>query len=332
MHLAIELSGEHPALARAEAAAVVETLGGRVLETWDRVVVAGGELDPARVADRLALAWRVLRVTATGPPEADAIAELADQVPLDGRRFAVRCSRLADGIPSELPEQVARSLGARLAKRGTVDLTRPERTVRVLLGTDRALVGVEAAEVDRSAYQARHPEQRPFFSPVSTHPRLARAQVNLARAPPGSRMWDPFCGTGGLVLEAALAGYTAVGSDLDPEMIEGARENLEAFGADAELVEGDVEAVAEHLAPVAAVVTDPPYGRSSTTHKEDLAGLHRRLFEATDRVLAPGGRVVVVLPDREMGVQAAEGFELVEEHAWKVHGSLTRHLLVLRGT
>lgn len=331
MDLAIELSGEHPELARAEAGAVVETLGGQILETWDRVVVASGELDPVRLADRLALAWRVIQVAATGPPTEDAIAELADQVPLDGQRFAVRCSRLADGIASELPDAVARSLGARLAERGTVDLTDPERTVRVLLGADRALVGVEDALVDRSAYQARHPQARPFTSPVSTHPRLARAQVNLARAPPDSRIWDPFCGTGGLVLEAALAGYTAVGSDLDPGMIEGAQENLEAFGAEAELVEGDVDAVAEHLAPVAAVVTDPPYGRSSTTHREALADLYRRFFQAAERVLAPGGRVVVVLPDREQGLSAAEGFELVEEHAWKVHGSLTRHLLVFDG-
>lgn len=307
---------------------MVETLGGRILETWDRVVVAGGELDPVRVADRLALAWRVVQVAATGPPTEDAIVDLADQVALDGQRFAVRCSRLGDGIPSELPDAVARSLGARLAGRGTVDLSDPERTVRVLLGDDQALVGIEAALVDRSAYQARHPEKRPFTSPVSTHPRLARAQINLARAPPGSRVWDPFCGTGGLVLEAALAGYQAVGSDLDPGMIEGTRENLAAFGAEAELVEGDVEAVGKDLAPVAAVVTDPPYGRSSTTHKEDLADLYRRFFQAADRVLAPGGRVVVVLPDREQGLWAAQGFELVEEHAWKVHGSLTRHLLV----
>lgn len=329
MALAIELSGEHPELARAEAIAVVEVLGGQVEATWDRVVVATGPLEPAEIADRIALGWRVLEVAGTAACEVDAIVELAEQIPLDGQRFAVRCSRLSTGLPSQLPGEIERGLGARLADRGTVDLTDPEVTVRVLVEGDRALVGIEAAEVDRPAYQARHPDQRPFFSPVSTHPRLARAQVNLARAEPGHRVWDPFCGTGGLILEAALAGYEAIGSDLAPEMIAGTRENLEAFEAEAELIEGDVAEVAGQLEPVAAVVTDPPYGRSSTTNREDLADLYRRFFGAADEVLAPGGRVVVVLPDREMGLAAAEGFELVEEHAWKVHSSLTRHLLVL---
>ncbi len=330
MTLAIELSGEHPELARAEASAVVETLGGQVQATWDRVLLADGPLDPLGLADRIALGWRVLEVAGTTTADAEAIGGLADQVPLDGQRFAVRCSRLSTGLPSELPGTVERWLGARLVDRGQVDLTDPEVTVRVLIEEDRALVGIEAAEIDRAAYQARHPEERPFFSPVSTHPRLARAQVNLARARPGSRVWDPFCGTGGLVLETALAGYQAIGSDLDPGMIAGTRENLAAFEAEAELVEGDVAEVADRLDPVAAVVTDPPYGRSSTTHREDLAELYARFFAAAEQVLEPGGRVVVVLPDRELGVSGATGFELVEEHAWKVHGSLTRHLLVFR--
>lgn len=327
MTLAVELSGEHPELARAETTAVVETLGGQVVGTWDRVVIVEGGLDAQAIADRVALAWRVIEVAGVTDAEVEAIGDLADQVPLDGQRFAVRCSRLSEGIVSELPGRIERWLGALLADRGSVDLGEPERVVRVLLEDGRALVGVEAAEVDRSAYQARHPEQRPFFSPVSTHPRLARAQVNLARAPPGSRVWDPFCGTGGLVLEAALAGYEAIGSDLDPEMIQGTRENLAAFDAEAELVQGDVADVAAGLDPVAAVVTDPPYGRASTTHREDPTELYRRFFTAADRVLKPGGRVVVVLPEPEQDLGAAHGFELVEAHAWKVHGSLTRHLL-----
>lgn len=327
VHVAIELSGEHPALARAEAEAVLETLGGAVTEPLERVVLGRCPTPPGALAERMAMAWHVVEVAGTAELTVEAIVALADQVPLDGERFAVRCTRLDPALPRELPVQVARHLGAALAERGTVDLEDPEVVVRVLLD-EQAVVGRQVASVDRPSYEARHPEERPFFSPVSLHPRLARCLVNLSRVRADERLWDPFCGTGGLVLEAALAGAQAIGSDLDGEMIEGTQRTLEAFGAEAALVEGDVAEVAKGLEPVQAIVTDPPYGRASTTNKEALHGLYERFFQAAASVLEPGRHLVCILPEPEAAELAGERFELVDEHAWYVHGTLTRHILV----
>lgn len=323
---AVELSGEHPTLPREEAAQVVRWAGGRVLEAdLGRVLVCEG-VHPDALAARLALARRVVDARARVAPTADAIVSAADAVPVEGRRFAVRCSRLAEGTAPELVETVERRLGAALDGRGTVDLDDPEVVVRVLID-ERAVVGLDRASVDRSAYEARHVEARPHFSPVSLHPRLARALVNLAGVGPGARVWDPFAGTGGIALEAALVGCRVTASDLDPEMVEGTREALAAFDVDATLAEGDVGAVAEDLGRVEAVVTDPPYGRASTTDRESLEGLYERFLAAAADVVAPGGRVVCVLPDPAHADLAPDRLALAGRHAWYVHASLTRHVV-----
>ena len=57
-------------------------------------------------------------------------------------------------------------------------------------------------------------------------PRMARTLVNLSLAGSGSILLDPFCGTGGILIEAEMLGVHAVGSDFDPMMIQGCKENV----------------------------------------------------------------------------------------------------------
>lgn len=72
-------------------------------------------------------------------------------------------------------------------------------------------------------------------------PKLAQIIINLAAGRPETRMgeqWDsaeglgrftvsdPFCGTGVILQEALLMGYSAYGTDLDPKMVEYTKKNL----------------------------------------------------------------------------------------------------------
>lgn len=325
---AIELSGEHETLARAEARALVEMQGARVQAAdLDRVVLASGELDAGALAARIAFARRVLRVIGQASVPVEEIVEVGREAPVEGERFAVRCTRLDAGLDPSLVGAVEERLGEVLSETGIVDLEAPDRVVRVLLDRE-AVVGVDAATVDRGAFEDRHVEARPFFSPVSLHPRLARCLVNLAGVEAGDRVWDPFVGTGGVALEAGLVGARVVASDLDADMLEGARSTLSHFDVDAELVEGDVGEVAEGVGRVEAVVTDPPYGRASSTNREEIEALYERFFRAAEDALGPEGRLVGVVPDPELARLAPAGLEKAQEHAWYVHGSLTRHVVV----
>lgn len=58
-------------------------------------------------------------------------------------------------------------------------------------------------------------------------PKLAQVLINLCGdLPAGSRILDPFCGTGVVLQEALLMGYSAYGTDLSERMIEYSNKNL----------------------------------------------------------------------------------------------------------
>ena len=58
-------------------------------------------------------------------------------------------------------------------------------------------------------------------------PNLAQILINLCGPlPEGARILDPFCGTGVLLQEAAIMGYTPYGTDLSERMVEYSKKNL----------------------------------------------------------------------------------------------------------
>lgn len=253
-----------------------------------------------------------------------------------GARLGVRHVRVDEDAPWS-GSQIEREVGALLGKGRRIDLEHPELWVRAFLLKDRIYVGQQLWESDPKALAARHVDQRPFFSPVSLEPRLARALLNLARVPTGGTVYDPFCGTGGLLLEAAQMGLRAVGSDLDPRMVEGSRRNLDHYGFSAQLFAADIGRAPEELAargipPVDAVVSDLPYGRSATTGKEPRAELYERAFGAVASAVRPGGHVVLGLPNASSVEAAGRNLRRVERFEVRAHKSLTRHFAVYRRT
>ncbi len=58
-------------------------------------------------------------------------------------------------------------------------------------------------------------------------PKLAQIIINLANPPEKSTVLDPFCGTGVVLQEALLMGFSAYGTDLEPRMVEYSKVNLE---------------------------------------------------------------------------------------------------------
>lgn len=64
-------------------------------------------------------------------------------------------------------------------------------------------------------------------------PKLAQILINLTATPQSAskqaravRVLDPFCGTGVILQEALLMGYHALGSDIDPRMVDYAKDNI----------------------------------------------------------------------------------------------------------
>jgi tRNA (guanine10-N2)-dimethyltransferase len=63
--------------------------------------------------------------------------------------------------------------------------------------------------------------------------------TNLANPAPGGVVLDPFCGTGVVLQEAGLMGYQPYGSDIEAELVEMSRINMEWLGLSATLEVGD---------------------------------------------------------------------------------------------
>ena len=324
----VEISGESPELARAEAVAAAEALGGRSNGADHPVPLPGlvaveipAASSVADYAARLALAHRVL---VPWDPAVDPMLALRDEG-RSGQRAVVR--RLGSNRGGDSDAGVRAAGGAFKDGGGRIDLERPERRFW-LVGPDPSPLA-EEAPVDRRAVEARRMPRLPFQRPVSLPPRLARAAANLARARPGRAVLDPFVGTGALLAEAGLLGARLYGIDRDPAMVRGALRNLAHFHLEAAaLLEGDAGEVefSDPDLPFDAILSDPPYGRSSGTGGEAARALVDRVVPRWSERVAAGGRVVLVLPGGDPALDAPWVERL--RVPVRVHRSLTREFRV----
>jgi len=240
----------------------------------------------------------------------ESIPELSLSLP----RFYVRAKRYA-GSKKFSASEVEKALGSMIS--GKVDFS-SNTVVRAAI-TNKLHVGIMLYDFSTVRFEERTPNNLPVSYPITMHPRYSRALINIARIKSGAKLLDPFCGTGAMMIEALLMGFSVMCGDKDSRMLSAAELNMERFGVSANIIEGDVEVHSGHYD---AIVTDPPYGRSSSSQGENIYGLYRRAFrkfsELTDRV-------AIVLPN-ERGIEIGKKyFTLVEEYPVRVHKSLTRH-------
>jgi len=216
-----------------------------------------------------------------------------------------------------------------------VELSHPDVVLTVQLGS-RVYMGIRFPCPQRRQFEEREVANRPFFSPISVEPKWARASLNLLGLPEGSSVYDPFCGTGGILIEAGLLGHRILGSDMDERMVEGSAMNLRHYGvADFEIFQADVGAAKEELLrrglEVDAVVSDFPYGKASTLGKEDRGALYDRAFSTISAILREGSLALFVLPSKEDVQQASEhGLRLENCFPVYIHGTLTRFFSLYR--
>jgi tRNA (guanine10-N2)-dimethyltransferase len=320
MKLIFDLSGENPTLPFAELGCI-----GTILD--QRLQVAVADVPDPESARRLAMTHGVLEFLGECEPDLPSFQHLLRDLALETRNtFAGRAKKVHGGVHERNPcsqKEFENMIGVMIS--GPVSLSNPEAEYRAILSEDRCYFGRVLFSFDRSSFDARNPGKRDFFHPGVMMPRMARTLVNIAHAQSGDILLDPFCGTGGILIEADLLGMHAIGSDFDPLMIQGSRVNLPS----ASLLLAD----ATHLPfldhSLDAVVTDFPYGQSVCIKKSDsMDHLYASSLEEIRRVLKKGRRAVVVT-HRDISAIAAQSMTILGRHDQRVHKSLTRRVLVL---
>ncbi len=177
------------------------------------------------------------------------------------------------------------------------------------------LIAQTIKEQDIDAYAARD-QKRPMRDARvgMLPPKLAQIIINLSTSsvPPNREITvlDPFCGTGVVLQEAGLMGFTPLGSDLEPRMIEYSKKNLEWLQAqwdtsfDINLISGDATSL-EWKSPIQAIACETYLGRPFSTlpDKETLTEvmqdvnlIHKRFLQNVARQTKPGLTLCLAVP------------------------------------
>jgi tRNA (guanine10-N2)-dimethyltransferase len=248
--------------------------------------------------------------------------------------FAVRVKHVKSWAPHINSESLEKKIGGLILKensKSTVDLQNPEITLFGILTNGYFIFGIRLAQITAKSFNQRSPKFKPFFHPTAMKAKLARGMVNLSQSKVGDLVFDPFTGTGSILIEAALIGSRILGVDVRRSVARGALRNFRHFDLNSE---GIIVADSRHppLIGVDCIVTDPPYGRSSITLKRKPAQIIEEMLTATYDLLKPQKRICLAAPNtlQVSRIAKAVGYTYLESHFVFVHRSLLREILVLQ--
>jgi tRNA (guanine10-N2)-dimethyltransferase len=210
-----------------------------------------------------------------------------------------------------------------------VNLNNPDIEIRCLITNKKIYVSRNINKIDRTQFGKRKVQFRPFFSPISLHPKLSRVMINLSMIRKNEILLDPFCGTGGILIEAGILGVKVIGNDIDKKLVKGCEENLKFYNITKyNIYNLDIGEIHNKINKIDAVVSDFPYGKSTTTNGEELSSLYKRAFINISKILKEKKKAVIGLSNQEM-IKIGEKYLLLENiYDIKVHNSLTRYIAV----
>ena len=338
------LSGENETLPAAELKAILEAEGFRfkITEKLDQIVRLKAHLNSVKAVQRRSAYTRIsaLELLTCKAQEA-AIMKAAGCIDFksvlkEGETFAVRIRRVREYAEEISTIAFEEKLGKHILQNTSktkVNLKNPDKTFLGVLTNDQLVFGVKLTEIEPKTFSERRPRKKPFFHPSAMPSKLARSMVNLTRAKKGELVLDPFCGTGSVLIEAALIGCRTLGLDAKRRMTRGCLRNLKHFHIESD---GVVMADARRapLTKVDCLVTDPPYGRSATTMKSTTKLIVEEVLFSARTLLHEGQRICIASPKTlniaRIGVDL--GYKHLESHFVYVHRTLTREIAVFEKT
>lgn len=203
---------------------------------------------------------------------------------------------------------------------------------KVYLLNDIIIFCVLLSCVNRSLFQIRKPDKKPFFSPGVIIPQLARFICNIARIKEKSIVLDPFCGTCGLLIESLYLGSYSIGIDVQEKILNGAKKNIEYYNNiniwsnNYDLLFCNAKNLPFPNNFFDSIVTDLPYGHSTIIEGNSKEELFLHSFLEMYRVLKFDCYAVIVYSKIISNLLSNVKFKIIKIYTQRVHKSLTRYI------
>lgn len=335
------LSGENESLPAAEVKAILKAEGFSYSnsESFDQILCLDAEIDSVKVVQVRSAYTRVCaqELFVSDANMVDALKTASGTNFKDllkpGESFVVRINRIKNYADQDLNTMTLEiKLGAQIIKQTEdtrVSLKNPDKTFIGVITNEKLILGLKLTDISSKTFSERRPRKKPFFHPSAMPSKLARCMVNLAHAKTESILLDPFCGTGTSLIEATFIGCRAVGVDAQRRMILGTKKNLQYYNISPEgILLADSRKIP--FFKVDAIVTDPPYGRSSSTLKSTTKKLVEELLVSSHALLGVGQRICIASPKtlNISSIGTKIGYRHAESHFAYVHRTLTREIAV----
>jgi len=315
------LSGENIRLAKAEALALTKAKDYRFEDT---VLILKSKENIRNLIKRLAYTKKIFKILfSCKKNKLISYFENYEWNKIYKKDFSIRIINLTDE-KTESEKSLAKFVWNSV-KKPKVNLENPKTPITIILTKNNAYVCL-LLEENKGNFEGRRAHLRPGLLPISLHPKLARAVVNLTGIKKGETLHDTFCGTGGILIEAGLIGCKTIGCDIYNKALKCAKENLDYFKIkNYKLVKKDALKIRNKIDYLA---TDLPYGRG-TIVTQKLENLYLNFLKNLEKIL--GKRAVIIFPDNvnyKKLIKKAK-LKIIGEYDYYIHRSMTKKIVVL---
>ncbi|WP_058306320.1 TRM11 family SAM-dependent methyltransferase [Gracilibacillus massiliensis] len=243
----------------------------------DNIIKSTTNIDPSRspfIKGKLSILFSGKSV--------QAIDEQVDQLELRDQTFKVlfvKINDLSNEQKIEFGEQrnIESELGWKII--GKAQMKNPDLLFGIVPFEGQWYFGTYQESEPVWLHHVKKPQE--YSTAIST--RLARAIVNIAVPDPsGLRVIDPCCGIGTVLVEALSMGIQIVGSDRNPIVVKGARENITYFNYNGVV---EVKDIADVESPYDVAIIDMPYNLYSPATPEEQYAIIKHAKRIADRVV-----------------------------------------------
>ncbi|MCD8502011.1 MAG: methyltransferase domain-containing protein [Bacillaceae bacterium] len=209
-------------------------------------------------------------------------------------------------------KSIERKVG--MAIKGIADLKDPNTVFAVTSHNGQWVFGKYTKS--RSVWFQHQSKPHNYSTALST--RVARAVVNIGVPDPtGLNVIDPCCGIGTVLIEALSMGIKIVGSDYNPLVMRGVRENIAHFGYQCNVILADIRSVEGNYD---VAIIDMPYNLCSVLSSEEQ-------LEMLQQARQFAKRVVIVTVDPLDAIIEQSQFCIIDRCISK-KSAFTRHIIM----